>query len=483
MVKTTLDYLETIQKENGLDDRLRLVLGAGYSRIAAIQGAPLNPSLGDTKGARDSYLKAEALLAPLYARRKNDPDVITHWLEAETGLAALSYSQTRSAQTIQMYVNLLPVAHRLAELAPSNLQAAKQEAEIQGALTIALQPTDSQAALDHANRQIEILTALIARFPADRDLKQDLGDSLADAAIPLKDLGNYALAAEYFERSIGMREPFLVVEPHNVQTKRGLEMACANYCVLLGIPWSPNMGRPVEARIYCGKAPALARELSAEDPQDQTARFDLGYNLGQLGMVEPDPNEVADSLKSLEEALSILDPIIRANPSAADIVLRAELVRQYAGLRMQRLGRLAEAADSFRRALAELETMTNAKPGQPRGTAVALGNEEGLAEVYAEQGDRDAALTYARKAVDRAQKYDALTPGRAVSIGHLGEAYFELAWVERMLGQWDGAAADADHAISLWRSIDSSKGILSVHRFARERADVLVREIAAHRAQ
>jgi hypothetical protein len=72
-----------------------------------------------------------------------------------------------------------------------------------------------------------------------------------------------------------------------VQTQRGLEMACANYCVLRGIPWSPNMGRPVEARIYCAKALALARELSAEDPPDQTARFDLGYNLGQLGMVDP----------------------------------------------------------------------------------------------------------------------------------------------------------------------------------------------------
>src|SRR3984885_7411478 len=168
MVKTTLDYLETIQKENGLDDRLRLVLGAGYSRIAAIQGDPLNPSLGDVKGARDSYLKAEALLAPLYARGKDDPDVIMHWLEAETGLAALSFSQSRSAQTIQMYANLLPVAHRLAELAPSNLQAVKQEPRIQGALTMALQPTDSRAALDHANRQIAILTGLIGRFPADR---------------------------------------------------------------------------------------------------------------------------------------------------------------------------------------------------------------------------------------------------------------------------------------------------------------------------
>jgi len=193
------------------------------------------------------------------------------------------------------------------------------------------------------------------------------------------------------------------------------------------------MGRPTEARTYCEKALALSRELSAADPKDETARFDLGYNLGQLGMIEPDPDKVADSLKTLREALSVLDSIIQANPSAADPVLRVELVRQYAGRRLQRLGRLTEAADSFRRALAELEAMTNAKPGQPRGTAVSLGNEEGLAEIYAEQGDGDAALTYARKALDRAQKYDAATPGRAVAIAHLGEAYFELAWVERKL--------------------------------------------------
>lgn len=483
MVKTTLDYLERIQKENGLDDRLRLALGAGYSRIAAIQGDPLNPSLGDVKGARDSYLKAEVLLAPLYARGKDDPDVIMHWLEAEMGLAALSYSQSRSAQTIQMYARLLPIAHRLAELAPSNLQAAKREAEIEGALNMALVPADLRAALDHANRQIAILTALIGRFPGDRDLKRDLATALDDAAVPLTDLGNYAQAAEYFERSIGIREALLEIEPANVQTKRGLEMAYANYCALLGIPWSPNMGRPAEARTYCGKALALARELSAADPKDQTARFDLGYNLGQLGMVEPDPDKVADSLKILEEALSIFDPMVRANPTAADLVLRVELVRQYEGHRLQRLGRLTEAADSFRRALAELEAMTSAKPGQPKGTAVTLGNEEGLAEIYAGQGDNNAALTYAQKALTRAQKYNALTPDRAVSIGHLGEAYFELAWVERTLGAWAQAGADAERAISLWRSIDKDNDVTSVHREARERTEALIREIAAHRPQ
>jgi tetratricopeptide (TPR) repeat protein len=279
-----------------------------------------------------------------------------------------------------------------------------------------------------------------------------------------------------------MREQLLEIEPHNAQTEHGLLMTYADYCVLLGIPWSANMGRPAEARIYCQKALALARQLSAADPKDQTARFDLGYNLGQLGMVEPDPDTVADSLKNLEEALSILDPMVRANPSSADLVLRVELVRQYAGRRLQTLGRLTEAADSFRQALAELEAMTNAKPGQPQGTAVALGNEDGLAEIYAVQGDADAGLTHAGKGVDRAEKYSASHPGRAPATGQLGEAYFELAWVERTLGDWDRAAADADRAMSLWRSIDD-KGVLSVHRQARERSEALASEIAAHRAQ
>jgi serine/threonine protein kinase len=482
LVRTTIGYLETIEKENGLDDRLRLSLGSGYSRIAAIQGEPLHPSLGDVKGAQVSYKKAEALLAPLYARRKDDPDTIARWLEAETGLAGLSYAQSRSTQAIQMYVNLLPAAHRLAELAPYNLQAVKQEADIYSALSTAMLQADSRAALDYANKLISILTTLTDRFPADRDLKEDLGSALTIAAGPLKDLGDYEQAAEYFERSIRVEEQFLEVEPHNALVERRLFVSYGNYCVLLGIPWSANMNRPAEARRYCEKSVAIARELSASDPLNQTALFDLGISFGQLGMVEPDGNQVAESLKSLEDSLAILDPMIRANPASASVAIRVDLVREYAGRRLQRLGRLSAAADSFRQALAELDVMMNANPGQLSTIPVVLGNEEGLAEVYAEQGDGNAALTWARKAVDTAEKISSQFPARAGAQGHLGEAYFELAWVERTLNEWDGAASHAARSASLWRSIDD-KGVLSVHRQARERSQALVDEIAAHRAR
>ena len=153
-----------------------------------------------------------------------------------------------------------------------------------------------------------------------------------------------------------------------------------------------------------------------------------------LGEVDPEANHVADSLKELEEALRILDPIVRANPDAADIVLRVETARQYKGLRLHSLGRLSEAADSFLQALSELDVMTHARPGQPSGSAVVVGNEDGLAEVYAEQGDREAALSHAEKALAKAQKYAASHPGKAAGTGMLAVAWFELAWVERTVG-------------------------------------------------
>ena len=482
LVRTTIDFLERIEKDHGLDDRMRLALGAGYSRTAAIQGDSTRPSLGDFAGARDSYQKAEALLAPLYARKKNDPDVIIRWLEVESGLADLASRHFDHQQGIEGYLRLLPIAHRLAQLAPSDRQALKQEAQIHGNLAQIVSAEDVVASGDHGNQQIAIMTALVSRFPQDRDLKQELGASLATVGGFIKASGDFAGAAEYFERSIGIREQFLAVEPNNATVQRNLLVVYGNYGALLGIPWSANMGRFAEARSYCEKSVALARELTRADPQDRTARFDLAISLGRLGMVEPDPERIVDSLKSLEESLAILDPVIKANPNSSNIAVQVALVREYAGYRLRSLGQTAAAAEQFRQGLAELELVMSANPGQTVGIPVALANEEGLAGIYAAQGDRAAALSHAHHAVERAEKYLALTPDRATPKGHLGRAYFELASVERTLDDWDRAAEAADHAASLWSAI-TDPGVLSIHKQAHEQVEVLIREIRARRAQ
>jgi len=478
LVKTTLDYLETIERESGLDDRTRLVLSLAYFKIAGVQGAPNQPSLGDFEDALKSYRKAEALLAPLYERSRNDPEVLLRWIEVEAGLADLTVRHFQRQEGIAVYSKLLPIAHKLAALRPT-IEGVSQEAVLHGELSKALQSTNTTAALEHANRQLAIVTELTSRFPGNLDLQQELGAALAGAASSSKDAGDLAASMEYFERSVRIREQVLQAEPNNVNIQRNLLVVYGNYATLLGIPWSANLGHSAEARTYCEKAIAMARRMVAADPADQTARYDLAMSLARLGMVEPGPGGAADSLKSLQEALAILDPIAKANPNSTSIAIQVALARQYAGTRMRMLGQPIAAAECFRLALADLEGMINAKPNEPFGIAQAIAAEEGLAELYAAQGDRGTALDYANRAVSRGERYSAAFPGDNPR-GYLANAYFVLASVQRTLGDGERAGAAVERALSLWRAL-KNPGTIALHKRSMELGEALLRDVEAGR--
>ena len=64
--------------------------------------------------------------------------------------------------------------------------------------------------------------------------------------------------------------------------RRNLLIVYGNYTMMLGVPASPNLGRPDEARIYAAKAVALARATVAADASDVTGRRDLAMILGRL---------------------------------------------------------------------------------------------------------------------------------------------------------------------------------------------------------
>jgi hypothetical protein len=90
-------------------------------------------------------------------------------------------------------------------------------------------------------------------------------------------------------------------------------IAYGNYEILLGIPSSPNLKRPAEARVYGAKCVALARAEMREDPNDARAKRDLGMSLGRLGMLDPEPNKAAESLATLREARGLTETIAKAN--------------------------------------------------------------------------------------------------------------------------------------------------------------------------
>jgi len=373
IVKSTLDYLERLEKSTGLDDRMRTVLSGAYYKTGLIQGDPFGPSLEDFEGARSSLKKAEALLAPLYQRKGGDPDLVLRWLDIEVSLADVTHRLGTAAAAAEQYTALLPLAHRLAEVRPLDIGAAKQEEVIHGRLAVVWLAVDPARGLEHARKQIALARALLTSFPADAGLKQELGIGLAAAAGALRAAGQLEPAAEHYRQSIQLREELLQSDPHNVSYQRGLLVAYGNYALVLGIPWSANLGRFAEARASCAKAAALAREMAAADPQDVTARYDLAMSLARLGTVEPGPEGAQESLATLLEAIGMIEPIMKANPKSSTIAAQLAVAREYAGHRLESLGRRDEAAEQYRRSLAEAEAMVSS--GNPSIIAQAIADE------------------------------------------------------------------------------------------------------------
>ena len=75
LVKTSLEYLDTLYKEAGSDTALQEELGVAYRKVGDIQGNAFDSNRGDPKAALVSYGKSNALLEPLHqaqSRKRQD---------------------------------------------------------------------------------------------------------------------------------------------------------------------------------------------------------------------------------------------------------------------------------------------------------------------------------------------------------------------------------------------------------------------------
>jgi serine/threonine protein kinase len=472
VVRTTLEYLHGLEKTHGLDDRMRLLLSSAYLKIGAAQGDPMGPSLQDSEGAMRSYRKAEAMLAPLYGRRSDDPAVMLRWLQIERGLADLIGRNGHPREAARAFVALLPAAHRLGQLRPSNLDSARQEADTLASLSWALRhSSDFRGALTRADQAIALWSDLVGRFPADPDAKAQLGSAYASAAASID--GDLALAARYFERSIRMREEILQARPDDLALRRDLIVTYGNYSAVLGMPWQNNLGRYEEARAYCRKSVALARELAKADPRNMTAQYDLGVSLSRLGMVPPAAQDISEPLRILQEAVAIMEPIASGNPKSSNIAVQLALAQEYVGRRLESLGQPSAAAEQYRKSLAAVDSCAAVKTGVPYCAQQAAQDEEALALLYAAAGDHSAARAFAERAVTRMQ---ALANGDSKSdrrTGQLAKSYFVLASISRSVGDWKQAREAAGRAVSLWGAMHDA-GVLAFHRQAKEEAEAML---------
>jgi tetratricopeptide (TPR) repeat protein len=174
-------------------------------------------------------------------------------------------------------------------------------------------------------------------------------------------------------------------------------------------------------------------------------------SLSRLGSIDPGPNEVAESLAQLDEAASLLEPIVVANLKSAEPAEQLSLVLEYQGHRLETLGRKAEAVASYQKSMTVIQAFLDARNAPV--VSQYLASEQSLALLDAASGNAAAALDLASKALSEAEKFSDQTPHTDAQALILAKAWSVLGVTQSRVGMTDQAKQSATKAMQLWDAI------------------------------
>lgn len=255
LLKTSLEYLNSLYAEAGSDRALREELAIAFKKVGDLQGKDNGSNQGDPKAAIESYGKATALLASVVAQKPSD-------MRAGRSLSNAYVERAR----------LLMITG------------------------------DSKAALDEAERGMVIAEAMKKLRPDDVDAVLAMGAAYAAKAELLQLAGHYREGLEYGEKMVALAEARRRSEPNNVRTALDLSAAyntVANYYENTSAV-DRNAARPTELR---RAAMNVDQELLALEPSNERYLWSLAATRVNLALSLHEEKRYDDALEQFRLAL------------------------------------------------------------------------------------------------------------------------------------------------------------------------------------
>jgi non-specific serine/threonine protein kinase/serine/threonine-protein kinase len=210
LLKTSLEYLDTLANEARSDADLQHELALAYVKVGDIQGSELGPNTGDTKGALESYAKAAALLEAALQANPGDGRIQTLLAKThlERGRVILVTSGGKEAQPV------LYEARRLAEAARSGWIDDRDELRTKGNLYGGIAELEAMlgnhdATLAAVDQMVAVCEAFAAKNPGTVTAYQALTGAYSNAAIIVDPRKS---ADEQFQRSSALLKKALIAD-------------------------------------------------------------------------------------------------------------------------------------------------------------------------------------------------------------------------------------------------------------------------------
>ena len=303
IVKTTVEYLDSLAREASDDPTLQRELARAWIRVGDVQGNPSNANLGDTAGALRSYRRAVALAEGAQRVAPEDVDAVRALANAHRRLAdVLAWSG------------------------------------------------DTTSALTESGTSKQLYDSVVARVGTLDDrleaaigwVKQ--GDLLGNPNLP--NAGRTADAAEAFAAGLTAFRALNREHAGDTRVERFVGLSLERIGTL-----HESAGRWQEAEAAYRESFEIRRALAEREPSHRNIQRDLAIAYEKLGKVERATGGPGAGLTNLRSALTQFERLAVVDPADVNAARSAAISREVLGSALSESRQLPEARRLFEAAL------------------------------------------------------------------------------------------------------------------------------------
>ena len=465
VVKTALQYLDGLAVETVRDQDLQLELAEAYQRVGDVQGSTFTSSLGQSAQAAVSYGKAMRLADDL---AKRSPDSIKANLVrmiARESLGDISAVRGEIEASLKLYRAGEEIGEAMVRKYPANLPTLRSLGQLYEAS--AREDQNNARAIDSARKSMAILERVAAAQPKSEEAQADMASSHSTLASVLESANQFDEALEEERKDVQIYEALYVAHPLSARYRHDLMDIYEKLGDASSGSTSAATSRPhdsSEALDSYRKAAALGDTIVAADPTDQVALEERGMALMKLGMTISPEKDLNGALTMLRRALADFQTVATAQPGDARVLRRLAGTHMYIGRRLAVTGHVAEAVPSLREAIRITDGVIARNRKDLLAQNYSWRSSQELAKALAAQGQRNEALTFARKAIGAAEAARSADGANPVTQSFLpqawsnaGEVYVALAaqggTPERRRADWLAARESYQKSVEAWEII------------------------------
>lgn len=469
VVKRALEYLDGLAAEARGDRSLQLEIATAYEKVAEVEGNPMFPNLGDSKGALESSRKALAILEAL---ARTDPENQQVQMELASAHQQISDELEFSGDTAEGIAHsreALRIYEGLAAKlgADSKFQIERVIQTYQYANLLALTGALEEATSEY-RQGVELSQQIVAANPSDPERKIHLATSLDGLGNVLQERGDTAGAIENRRRGLAIREELSRLDPNNAHYRR--QLAFSHHNVGLSLVAG---GELASALAHFRQELSLFESLSVADRKDVQARRNRSLAHKQIGDVLMRMGDVSGALAQFRAALDIDRELAAGDPGNAQAVLDLSFSESKVGSALGKLGHTREALVSLRSGVARQESLLAQDPRRILFYNHLANSYTLIANCLLDSGDQKSAIEYYRKAVAARVTLSEKSPNSGANRGALAECYVNLG---KALGTSDreDALKQYDDAVGLLENVTAVDA--SNTRYRMVLADALTTE-------